>query len=139
MDVTSPEGLDLVYSPTTLVTTLADRGTHQESASSSTKPDLVVRMLEILDIRDGHKVLDIGTGAGYNTALLAHRLGDHHVYSVDIDEGLVEGARLRLDALGVRPALVTADGAGGSRNMPRTTGSSRPAPCPRCPGPGPNN
>lgn len=113
VDVTSPEGLDLVYSPTTLVTALADRGTHQESVSSSTKPDLVVRMLEILGVHDGHKVLDIGTGAGYNTALLAHRLGAHHVYSVDIDDELVEAARLRLDALGLRPTLVTADGAAG--------------------------
>jgi protein-L-isoaspartate O-methyltransferase len=113
VDVTSPEGLDLIYSPTTLVTALADRGTHQESVSSSTKPDLVVRMLENLDVHDGHKVLDIGTGAGYNTALLAHRLGDHHVYSVDIDDDLIEGARYRLGAIGVRPTLVTADGAGG--------------------------
>lgn len=113
VDMNSPEGLDLAYSPTTLVTALTDRGTHQESVSSSTKPDLVVRMLEILDVHDGHKVLDIGTGTGYNTALLAHRLGDDHVYSVDIDDELVEGARLRLDALGVRPTLVTTDGAGG--------------------------
>ncbi|MGH3907718.1 MAG: methyltransferase domain-containing protein [Pseudonocardiaceae bacterium] len=113
VDVTSPEGLDLVYSPTTLVTALADRGTHQESVSSSTKPDLVVRMLEILSIHDEHKVLDIGTGTGYNAALLAHRLGDNQVYSVDIDDELIEGARHRLDAIGVRPTLVTADGAAG--------------------------
>jgi protein-L-isoaspartate O-methyltransferase len=30
-------------------------------------------------------VLDIGTGTGYNAALLCHRLGDHIVCSVDID------------------------------------------------------
>ncbi|MGH4015223.1 MAG: methyltransferase domain-containing protein [Pseudonocardiaceae bacterium] len=111
--MTSPEGLDLVYSPTTLVTALTDRGTHQESVSSSTKPDLVVRMLEILDVHDGHKVLDIGTGTGYNAALLAHRLGDDQVYSVDIDDELVEGARHRLDAIGARPTLVPTDGAEG--------------------------
>jgi Protein-L-isoaspartate(D-aspartate) O-methyltransferase (PCMT) len=66
VDVTSPNGLGLVYSPTTLVTMLADRGTHQESVSSSTEPALMLRMLEALDIHDGHKVLEIGTGTGYN-------------------------------------------------------------------------
>jgi protein-L-isoaspartate O-methyltransferase len=66
-----------VYSPTTLVTDLADyadRGV-QAPVSSSTKPDLMIRMLEALDVTDGMRVLEIGTGTGYNAALLAHRLG----------------------------------------------------------------
>jgi methyltransferase of ATP-grasp peptide maturase system len=113
VDVTSPSGLDLVYSPTTLVTALADRGTHQESVSSSTKPDLMLRMLEALDIHDGHKVLDIGTGTGYNAAILSHRLGENLVFSVDIDPELIDSARSRLHKIGLRPTLVTADGAGG--------------------------
>ncbi|MGH3928464.1 MAG: methyltransferase domain-containing protein, partial [Pseudonocardiaceae bacterium] len=102
-----------VYSPATLVTALADRGTHQESISSSTKPDLMLRMLEVLDVHDGHKVLEIGTGTGYNAALLSHRLGEQLVFSADIDDDLVNDARLRLDQIGLRPTLVTADGAGG--------------------------
>ena len=113
VDVTSPEGLDLVYSPATLVTALADRGTHLEPVSSSTKPDLMVRMLEILDVHDGHKVLEIGTGTGYNAALLVHRLGADRAFSIDIDDDLIDGARHRLDTIGVRPTLVTADGADG--------------------------
>lgn len=113
VDVTSPSGLDLVYSPTTLVTAVADRGTHQESVSSSTKPDLMLRMLEVLDIHDGHKVLEIGTGTGYNAAVLSHRLGENLVFSVDIDTELVDSARSRLYKIGFRPTLVTADGAGG--------------------------
>lgn len=113
VDVTSPSGLDLVYSPTTLVTALADRGTHQESISSSTKPDLMLRMLEALDIHDGHKVLEIGTGTGYNAAMLSQRLGENLVFSVDIDTELVDSASSRLHKIGFRPTLVTADGAGG--------------------------
>jgi methyltransferase of ATP-grasp peptide maturase system len=113
VDVTSPSGLDLVYSPTTLVTALADRGTHQEAISSSTKPDLMLRMLEALDIHDGHIVLEIGTGTGYNAAMLSHRLGENLVFSVDIDTELVDSARSRLHEIGFRPTLVTADGAGG--------------------------
>ncbi len=65
VDVASPAGLDAVYSPVTLITALADRGTHHESVSSSSKPDLMLRMLEVLDVHDGHKVLEIGTGTGY--------------------------------------------------------------------------
>ena len=113
VDVTSPSGLDLVYSPTTLVTVLADRGTHQESVSSSTKPDLMLRMLEALDIHDGHKVLEIGTGTGYNAAVLSHRLGANLVFSVNIDSELVDNARSRLRKIGFWPTLVTADGVGG--------------------------
>lgn len=113
VDLTSSAGLDLVYSPTTLVTALVDRGTHQESLSSSTKPDLMLRMLDVLDIHDGHKVLEIGTGTGYNAALLSHRLGEDLVFSVDIDDELVDSARCRLDAIGFRPTLATADGAAG--------------------------
>ncbi len=107
--------LDLVYSPTTLVTELADyvgRGM-QAPVSSSTKPDLMIRMLEALDVSDGMRVLEIGTGTGYNAALLAHRLHDRQVYSVDIDPHLVAQARHRLGRLGYTPTLVAADGADG--------------------------
>lgn len=113
VDVTSPEGLDLVYSPTTLVTKLLDRGTHKESISSSTKPDLIVRILEALDPVDGDKVLAVGTGSGYTTALLSHRLGDDRVFSVDLERDLVDRAQERLARLGFRPTLAVTDGAEG--------------------------
>jgi protein-L-isoaspartate(D-aspartate) O-methyltransferase len=100
---------DLAYSPTTLVTAL-DNGL---AMSSSTKPDLMARMLETLDVRDGDRVLEIGTGTGYNAALLAHRLGGDRVYSVDVDAHLVEPARERLASFGVHPHLATRDGATG--------------------------
>ncbi|MFD9958453.1 methyltransferase domain-containing protein [Amycolatopsis sp. NPDC059020] len=111
--VSTRQWLDLVYSPTTLVTDVAsyaDRGV-QIPVSSSTKPDLMVRMLEFLDVSAGMRILEIGTGTGYNAALLAHRLGSRQVCSVDIDAGLVDTARARLDQLGYHPSLVAADGA----------------------------
>jgi protein-L-isoaspartate O-methyltransferase len=73
----------------------------------------MTRMLEALDIRNGQKVLEIGTGTGYNAALLSHRLGDQHVFSIDVESDLVDHARIRLADLGYRPTLVTGDGAEG--------------------------
>lgn len=101
--------LDRVYSPVTLVTALDEQG----AVSSSTKPDLMVRMLETLDVRDGHRVLEIGLGTGYNAALLAHRLGDERVFSVDVDPDLVTLARQRLTEAGYRPTVAAVDGEGG--------------------------
>lgn len=113
VDLTSPEGLDLVYSPVTLVTRLADRGTYQEPISSSLTPDLIVRRLELLDPHVGDKVLAVGTDSGYTTALLSRRLGDSRVFSVDVEKDLVDTARERLARLGFAPTLVAADGADG--------------------------
>ncbi len=107
--------LDLVYSPTTLITDIADyagRGV-QAPVSSSTKPDLMIRMLEALEVTDGMRVLEIGTGTGYNAALMSHRLGDKQVCSVDIDPQLITDARQRLAGLGYTPTLAAADGAAG--------------------------
>lgn len=107
--------LDTIYSDTTLITALADippesAGTGRMAVSSSTMPTLMVRMLEALDIRDGHTVLEIGTGTGYNTALLSQRLGGDHVFSVEIDADLVDLARARLASIGHTPIVVARDG-----------------------------
>ncbi|MGH3836120.1 MAG: methyltransferase domain-containing protein [Pseudonocardiaceae bacterium] len=104
---------DRVYAPKTLVTALESRRGYPEPVSSSTNPELMARMLEILDVRDDHRVLEIGTGTGYNAALLSHRLGDDKVFSVDIDPELVPLARQRLSGAGYRPTLAAVDGQGG--------------------------
>lgn len=106
--------LDAVYRNQPLSTALATTANgHRVTVSSSTKPGLMIRMLEALDVHDGHRVLEIGTGTGYNAALLAHRLGSDHVFSVDIGADLVDAARNRLAELGFTPVLAAAHGAGG--------------------------
>lgn len=104
---------DRVYSPRTLVTALGNRRGFFEPTSSSTNPELMARMLEMLDVSDGHRLLEIGTGTGYNAALLAHRLDDRTVFSVDLDKGLADLARNRLADAGYRPTIVAVDGEGG--------------------------
>lgn len=114
-DMGTSAWLDTVYSDTTLITALANAspeglGSGQMAVSSSTMPTLMMRMLESLDVRVGHRVLEIGTGSGYNVALLSHRLGSDHVFSVDIDADLVDLARGRLASIGYTPTVLAHDG-----------------------------
>jgi methyltransferase of ATP-grasp peptide maturase system len=113
--------LNAVYSDQTLVTKVVQvpmsrafsPATSPMYVSSSTLPSLILRMLETLDVRDGHRVLEIGTGTGYNCALLCERLGSPFVTSVDVDPELVDLATERLAANGYKPTLVAVDGARG--------------------------
>lgn len=90
---------------------LATRVRDGELISSSSQPSLMARMLEALDVRDGMRVLEIGTGSGYNAALLSHRLAEERVTTVDLDPGITGAAREHLAAAGYRPRIVTGDGA----------------------------
>jgi protein-L-isoaspartate(D-aspartate) O-methyltransferase len=63
------------------------------------QPWIVARMLELLAVEPGHRVLEVGTGSGYQTALLA-RLAER-VFSVERVPSLLRGAQARLDALAI--------------------------------------
>ncbi len=105
-------GLADAYSVTALVTQwrTADGLGNKRPTSSASAPGAVAVMLERLNIQDHHRVLEIGTGTGYNAALLCHRLGAVNVYSTDIDPALINQARRALNSLGYPPTLVAADG-----------------------------
>ncbi|GHJ37557.1 methyltransferase domain-containing protein [Streptomyces sp. TS71-3] len=92
---------------------LATRVRDGELLSSSSQPSLMARMLADLRLDEGHTVLEIGAGTGYNAALLAHRLGDEQVTTVDLDPEITDSARDHLAAAGYRPAVVTGDGTRG--------------------------
>ncbi|MFE3940973.1 methyltransferase domain-containing protein [Streptomyces sp. NPDC059118] len=77
--------------------------------SSSTLPSLVVSMLTLGELHEGHRLLDVGTGTGYSSALACARLGDGAVTTVDVDRYLTESAARRLASVGFRPTLVTQD------------------------------
>ncbi len=62
------------------------------------QPSLVEYMTDALELEKGDRVLEIGTGSGYQAAVLAERVAE--VYTVEIIESLAEEAKARLKRLG---------------------------------------
>ncbi|GEM_PF-507106 len=77
-----------------------------ECTASCSQPSLTAMMLELLDVKPGMSVLDIGTGSGYTAALLSELGGpDAPILSVDHDPELIEKARKNLDGYGFHPEI----------------------------------
>ncbi|MER6140385.1 methyltransferase domain-containing protein [Streptomyces sparsogenes] len=104
---------DLVYRDEPIVTQVDDGriGGPGVATSSGSKPSLVARMLGALDVAEGQKVLEIGTGTGWNAALLSARLGSENVTTVEVDERLAEKAEKAIREAGYSPRVVHGDGA----------------------------
>jgi protein-L-isoaspartate(D-aspartate) O-methyltransferase len=96
--------LEQAYGPDPVVT-------HRDSAgvaiSSASAPGVVAGMLEELDVRPGHRVLEIGAGTGYNAALLAHMVGAAgSVTTVEYDEAVAVSAGEALARAGYGQVMV---------------------------------
>jgi protein-L-isoaspartate(D-aspartate) O-methyltransferase len=85
---------------------------------TASQPSLQALYMQILQLKPTDRVLEIGTGSGYQTALLAHLAG--HVYSVERLRELSARARTVLDSLRfANIALLVGDGTiGWSRYAP---------------------
>jgi protein-L-isoaspartate O-methyltransferase len=82
------------------------------ATSAATLPSLVVQMLRHARITDDADVLDVGTGSGYDCAVLCERAGYRQVTSVDADDYLTRAAAERLAGIGLHPHVVTCDATG---------------------------
>jgi protein-L-isoaspartate(D-aspartate) O-methyltransferase len=73
----------------------------------SSAPEIIERMLRMLHPCPGDFILEIGTGSGYSTALLANIVGENGVVtSIDIDASMVERASLLFQQDGYRNVRV---------------------------------
>jgi len=63
------------------------------------QPYMVAWMTELLELKPGEKVLEIGTGSGYQAAILAE-LDDLEIFSIEIVSELADSAATRLAELG---------------------------------------
>ena len=79
------------------------------------QPSTVAAMTQALELRPGQKVLEIGTGSGYQAALIAHIVGSKgRVFTTEIIPELVSLARKNLAKAGVKNvSIVQADGSEG--------------------------
>ena len=112
--------LQRAYGPDFVITQVDDgdpvgpEGRGHDATSSASMPAVVADMLAKLDAHPGLRVLEIGTGTGYNAALLAERLGAENVTTIEIDPALAIHARQALTQAGYGEVrVVTGDGGHG--------------------------
>lgn len=70
------------------------------------QPSVVSRMTEWLDIREGQKILEVGSGSGWQTAILSYLVGQGKVYSIERHSELVDFAKKNLVRLGINNVKV---------------------------------
>jgi protein-L-isoaspartate(D-aspartate) O-methyltransferase len=81
-----------------------DRPVAIPERQTTSQPSLIARMIDAVDPQPGDKALEVGTGFGFQTALLAHLVDE--VISIETHPTLVEAARRNLERAGVKNATV---------------------------------
>lgn len=70
-------------------------------------PHMVAIMCELLELSEGHRVLEIGAGSGYNAAVMGELVGiNGHVYTIERIESLANFARENLRKTGYKNVTV---------------------------------
>ena len=108
----------------------ADGALPIESGQTISQPLMVAKMTERLEVQPGDRILEIGTGSGYQAAILAWLGAD--VTSLERQSALIPLARERLEALApdlpARSRSARRTAASAMRKEPHGTGSSSPRP-----------
>ncbi|MBN2488735.1 MAG: protein-L-isoaspartate O-methyltransferase [Methanosarcinaceae archaeon] len=78
-------------------------------------PHMVAIMCDLLDLHEGQRILEIGTGSGYNAAVMAELVGKTgHIYTVERIASLVDFAKKNLTDTGyTNVTVILEDGSGG--------------------------
>ncbi|PIZ57245.1 protein-L-isoaspartate O-methyltransferase [bacterium (Candidatus Torokbacteria) CG_4_10_14_0_2_um_filter_35_8] len=87
---------------------------------TNSQPRTVAFMLELLDAKKGYKVLDIGSGSGWTSALLSYIVGDRgQVFGIEIIPELKEFGEKNIEKLGIKNVLILQkDGSKGLEKAP---------------------
>ncbi len=66
------------------------------------QPSVVAKMTEFLDVKEGDRILEIGAGSGWQSAVLSRLVGSSgKVYTVELIEGLAKNARENINKAGI--------------------------------------
>lgn len=77
-----------------------DRPLSIGAGQTISQPYIVALMTQLLQVQPSHRILEVGTGSGYQAAVLAELAAE--VYTIEIVPSLAEAARARLETLGYR-------------------------------------
>jgi protein-L-isoaspartate(D-aspartate) O-methyltransferase len=100
--------LDRVYGGSAIPTKHDEKG---NPISSSSEVAIMALMIDALRLEEGQRVLEIGSGTGYNAAILAELVGVDNVVTVELDPEVADEARTHLRLAGCEGLRVeTADG-----------------------------
>lgn len=109
LDVMSEIPRELFLGPAHQHEAYADRPVPIGCGQTISQPYVVALMTQELDVHPHHRVLDVGAGSGYQTAILARMAGE--VFAIERISELTEGVSAVLDKLGIdNVTLSTADG-----------------------------
>jgi protein-L-isoaspartate(D-aspartate) O-methyltransferase len=83
--------------------------------STISQPSFVLRILDMLQLKPGQKVFELGAGSGWNAALIGHLVGpEGHVYSLEIIAEVARTAKATIEQLGIKNvSIIEADGGEG--------------------------
>jgi protein-L-isoaspartate(D-aspartate) O-methyltransferase len=99
--------------PELIESAYADQALPIACGQSISQPFVVAYMTEQLEVEPAHRVLEIGTGSGYQTSVLSRLAGE--VVSVERYRTLAEAARTRIETLGyANVTIVVGDGMQGA-------------------------
>lgn len=75
------------------------------------QPSVLSRMTEWLDVREGQKILEVGSGSGWQSAILSYLVEHGKIYSIERHSELVNFAKKNLDKLGINNVeIILGDG-----------------------------
>ncbi len=86
-----------------------------QSSQTINQPSTVAMMTELLEVKKGHKVLEVGSGSGYQAAILSKLVGSKgKVFTIEYDRDLSYEARHNLEDTGVgNVTVIRGDGSKG--------------------------